>query len=101
MVSGDTGKFLVTLPIVMTAALVSSRIVSMTFVPLLGYYLLRPAKVLTLPMEQRRHQGFSGRYFRLGEWCIEHRWMSFLALDWDTGGRILLWLPAQERVFPE
>ena len=44
MLEGSTGDFLRTLPIVMTAALVSSRLVSMTFIPLLGYYLLRPGK---------------------------------------------------------
>lgn len=77
MVTGDTGKFLITLPIVMTAALVASRIVSMTFVPLLGYYLLRGAKERPAPMEERRQRGFSGRYYRVGEWCIEHRWKTF------------------------
>ena len=45
MLTGSTGDFLYSLPIVMTAALISSRLVSMTFIPLLGYYLLRaPAK---------------------------------------------------------
>ncbi|HEY6419991.1 MAG TPA: efflux RND transporter permease subunit [Candidatus Binataceae bacterium] len=100
MVGGDTGKFLVTLPIVMTAALVASRIVSMTFVPLLGYYLLRPAKVLTLPMEQRRHQGFSGRYFRLGEWCIEHRWKSFFASLVILAGGFYFGLQLKSAFFP-
>ena len=42
MVTGNTGEFLHSLPIVMTAALIASRLVSMTFLPLLGYYLLRP-----------------------------------------------------------
>ena len=44
LLPGTTGDFLWSLPIVMTAALVSSRLVSMTFIPLLGYYLLRPKK---------------------------------------------------------
>jgi len=39
----STGDFL-TAPVVMTCALVSSRLASMTFIPLLGYYLLRPPK---------------------------------------------------------
>jgi len=41
MLTGNTGSFLYSLPIVMACALVSSRLVSMTFIPLLGYYLLR------------------------------------------------------------
>src|SRR5262249_24727186 len=42
LLTGATGDFLRSLPIVMTAALVSSRLVSMTFIPLLGFYLLKP-----------------------------------------------------------
>ena len=41
LLSGTTGQFLYSLPVVMTCSLVASRIVSMTFIPLLGYYLLR------------------------------------------------------------
>ncbi len=37
---GDKGAFIWALPAVVTLALVASRLVSMTFVPLLGYYLL-------------------------------------------------------------
>src|SRR5688572_15094913 len=42
--SGDSGRFIFSLPIVLTASLVASRLVSMTFIPLLGYYLLRKSK---------------------------------------------------------
>ncbi len=41
LLPGDMGAFIISLPVVITLALVSSRIVSMTFVPLLGYHLLR------------------------------------------------------------
>lgn len=41
LLPGDKGTFIVALPIVVTLALVSSRIVSVTFVPLLAFYLLR------------------------------------------------------------
>ena len=44
MLTGSTGDFLHSLPIVMAAALLSSLLAAMTFVPLLGYYLLRAAK---------------------------------------------------------
>src|SRR5262249_29587874 len=39
---GDSGQFVYSLPVVIGASLVASRLVSMTFIPLLGYYLLRP-----------------------------------------------------------
>jgi multidrug efflux pump subunit AcrB len=41
LLPGDMGAFILALPLVITLALAASRIVSMTFVPLLGYHLLR------------------------------------------------------------
>jgi multidrug efflux pump subunit AcrB len=72
MISGDTGQFLYSLPVVMTCALIASRIVSMTFVPQLGYYLLKPGKPLP-PIEYRRSHGVTGLYYRLGGYVLEHR----------------------------
>src|SRR5215469_8412213 len=65
MLTGSTGDFLRSLPIVMTAALVSSRLASMTFIPLLGYYLLKPRAGGETTIEQRRQRGFYGWYNRL------------------------------------
>jgi multidrug efflux pump subunit AcrB len=79
MLSGDTGKFLVSLPVVLTCSLVASRVVSMTFIPLLGYYLLKPGRRRSLPMHERRKRGFASRYYRLGRFAIEHRWLAFAA----------------------
>ncbi|HET6373486.1 MAG TPA: efflux RND transporter permease subunit, partial [Candidatus Polarisedimenticolia bacterium] len=84
MLTGDMGKFLYSLPIVIGSSLVASRLVSMTFIPLLGYYLLRPKAEKSV--EERRTKGFAARYYRLGMWSIEHRWkvaigsLLFLAL---------------------
>src|SRR5450631_407598 len=78
MVTGNTGEFLHSLPIVMTAALVSSRLVSMTFLPLLGYYLLRPEKKVEKSLEERRTSGFYGYYARAAKYSIEHRWKFFI-----------------------
>jgi len=41
LLPGDMGAFILALPLVITLALIASRIVSMTFVPLLGWHLLR------------------------------------------------------------
>src|SRR5260370_10816573 len=43
LLKGNTDDFLYSLPIVMSSALIASRIVSMTFIPLLGRSLLKPA----------------------------------------------------------
>jgi multidrug efflux pump subunit AcrB len=89
LLSGATGQFLYSLPIVLAASLVASRIVSMTFIPLLGYYLLRPNKKPQPPIEERRTKGFSGWYFRTGRRAIKHRWrVAFASLDfwsWVAG----------------
>ncbi|HKE32854.1 MAG TPA: efflux RND transporter permease subunit, partial [Candidatus Angelobacter sp.] len=86
MLTGTMGEFLYSLPIVMTCSLVASRLASMTFVPLLGYYLLRPSKKQEKPIEVRRTTGFTGWYARVAKGAIEHRWkvfagsLAFLAL---------------------
>jgi multidrug efflux pump len=72
LLSGDTGRFLYSLPVVIGCSLVASRLVSMTFIPLLGYYLLRPKA--EVPIEERRRHGFASWYYRVGAWAIEHRW---------------------------
>ncbi len=76
LVTGTTGQFIYSLPIVMACALIASRIVSMTFVPLLGYYLLRPRKK-ELTLEEKRTQGFTGFYYRIAKWSIDNRKKAF------------------------
>jgi multidrug efflux pump subunit AcrB len=75
LLTGNQGDFLHSLPIVMACALIASRIVSMTFIPLLGYYLLRPETRPQPAMEERRSRGFTGWYYRVGSKAIEHRWI--------------------------
>jgi multidrug efflux pump subunit AcrB len=79
MVTGSTGDFLHSLPIVMTCALVASRLVSMTFLPLLAYYLLRPDKKDARSIEEMRAEGFYGWYARIARYAIRHRWKVFYA----------------------
>jgi multidrug efflux pump subunit AcrB len=78
MVTGSTGDFLHSLPIVMTCALVASRIVSMTFLPFLAYYLLRREKKPEKSLEEMRSAGFYGWYTRVARYSIEHRWKFFI-----------------------
>lgn len=77
LLSGDTGKFLYSLPIVLACSLLASRIVSMTFIPLLGYYLLKPKA--EVPVEERRKKGFASWYYRIGRRAIDHRWRVVVA----------------------
>lgn len=84
LLTGKTGQFLYSLPIVITCSLVASRLVSMTFIPFLGYYLLRPTREASL--EERKQHGFVRLYYKVGGWALDHRWavfagsLAFLAL---------------------
>ena len=79
LLTGNQGDFLHSLPIVMAAALVASRLVSKTFIPLLGYHVLRAGKRAPLPIAERRSHGFTGLYYKVGRGAIRHRKLVFLA----------------------
>jgi multidrug efflux pump subunit AcrB len=78
MLTGNTGQFLKSLPIVMTASLLCALVVSMTFIPFLGYYIQRPPKKKELSIEEKRERGFYGFYNRLVGRAIAHRWIVLL-----------------------
>jgi multidrug efflux pump len=94
LLPGNSGRFIFTLPVVLTSSLVASRLVSMTFIPLLGYYLLRPDRKGARPIAERRTRGFTGAYCRIATWAIDHRWRVFagslaiLALGGVIGKRL-------------
>ena len=77
LLSGSTGQFLYSLPITIACSLIASRLASMTFIPLLGYYLLRPKA--EQPIEERRKHGFAAAYYRVGKFAIAHRWPVLIA----------------------
>src|SRR5258706_10824774 len=101
LLTGNTGAFLKSLPIVMTAALLCALVVAMTFIPLLGYYIQRPPKKKELTIEEKRRQGFYGFYNRLVGWSIQHRWLVlagsfvFLLVGGFTASRL------KQQFFPE
>ncbi len=101
MLPGNTGLFLHTLPVVMTCALVSSRLVSMTFIPLVGYYLLRPSRKQELPMAERRSRGFAGWYYRVGRAAIEHRKLVFAGSLLILVGGALIGKQLKSQFFPK
>jgi multidrug efflux pump subunit AcrB len=72
LIGGDSGQFVYSLPVVITCSLVASRVVSMTFIPLLGYYLLRSKGEKTVA--ELRKSGFAAFYYRFGRFAIAHRW---------------------------
>ena len=89
MIKGSTGEFIYTLPVVIACSLVASRLVSMTFIPLLSYYLLKPK--FERPIEERRTKGFAAKYYRVGNWAINHRWKVMAgALLFLLGGGVIM-----------
>ncbi len=80
LVTGSMGEFIFAMPMVVVLSLVSSRIVSMTFMPLLGYYLLRGQRGYEAALDG---DGSSARlargYNRVTEWVLEHKAKSGLA----------------------
>lgn len=95
MLGGSMGEFVYSLPVVLTCSLVASRIVSMTFIPLLAYYLLRPRA--EKPIEERRKSGFAALYYKLGTRAIKYRWRTLAAslLVLVLGGVIMSQLKTQ------
>jgi multidrug efflux pump subunit AcrB len=72
---GKTGEFLYSLPVVVACSLVSSLVVAMTFVPLLGRLFLRARRTPEPTVAERRQRGFYGCYARIAQRAIRHRWL--------------------------
>jgi multidrug efflux pump len=74
LVKGRVGDFIYSLPVVVTVSLISSRIVSMTFMPLLGYYVLRGQKGFDSTGNEKSWASLVARYYRtFSEWCLIHK----------------------------
>jgi multidrug efflux pump subunit AcrB len=101
MLTGNTGEFLYSLPIVMTVSLLCALFVSMTFVPLLGYYIQRAPSKPESTIEERRERGFYGFYNRLVGKAIKHRWAALGAsLIFLVGGGLFA-TRLKTQFFPE
>ncbi len=100
MVGGQIGDFIYTLPVVLACSLVASRIVSMTFVPLLGYYLLRPRPAAELSAPTRADSRFVAAYYRAGGWAIDHRWAVLGCAAGLLAGALLLAMLLRLQFFP-
>lgn len=80
LIEGSMGEFIYSLPVVVTVALFSSRIVSMTFMPLLGRYLLRGQKGYEAALEGGgRSAELARKYNAITTWMLDHKKVSFAA----------------------
>ena len=72
-VPDSLGRFIRSLPVVMTIALLAAWVLSLTFVPVLGAALLRAPKKAALTLAERRQRGFGRVYSNVVTWSIRHR----------------------------
>jgi len=72
LLKGDVGKYIYSLPMTITCSLVASRVMSMSFLPLLAYYILKPG---TDPAADRPRESRFGKAYELAvTFAIDHRW---------------------------
>ncbi|MCE5324403.1 efflux RND transporter permease subunit [bacterium] len=72
ILSGNVGKFLYSLPVVIACSLIAAFIVSATFIPFLSSYIMKPGRMES-PAEFRS-KGFGAFYSKLIGRLIDHRW---------------------------
>jgi multidrug efflux pump subunit AcrB len=101
ILSGDTGRFIFTLPVVLALSLIASRLVSMTFIPLLGYYLLRPDSKPPPSREERRRIGFAKYYTPFATWAIDNRLIVVFASLIPLAGAFVLGAGIKQSFFPK
>ena len=102
VVSGGVGEFIWSLPVVVTASLVASRLVSMTFIPLLGYYLLRGQKGLESGLvDGTGGSRFARIYNGFSEVCMEHKWTSLTVCLVALGAGVSLLPLIGTNLFPK
>ncbi|MHB8879614.1 MAG: efflux RND transporter permease subunit, partial [Myxococcaceae bacterium] len=74
LVSGSMGEFIWSLPVVVTLSLVASRVVSMTFMPLLGYYLLKGQQGYEAALHGTgRGARLAQKYNAITVWILDHK----------------------------
>lgn len=79
LVKGSMGDFIYSLPMVVSLSLLSSRIVSMTFMPLIGSFLLRGQKGYEAALEgDGTGARLAQKYNAVTEWILDHKAKSFL-----------------------
>ena len=72
LLNGDVGRYIYSLPVTIACSLVASRVMSMSFLPLLAFYILKPE---TEPGADRTRDTWFGKaYRRAVTFAIDHRW---------------------------
>jgi multidrug efflux pump subunit AcrB len=101
MISGEVGQFIASLPVVITCSLIASRLVSMTFVPLLGYYLLRPFPGAGGSESTEKPKKTAVEiYLKAGNWVLDHRILVFALSLLVLVGGVFSFTKIKQSFFP-
>ena len=98
LLTGDVGRYVYSLPVTIGCSLVASRVVSMAFIPLFAYYLLRPTG--EIPVEQAREWGFGKWYARLITKLIRYRWATLAISSSLLAGGAFFKTQLHDQFFP-
>ncbi len=102
LVTGAVGEFIWSLPVVVTCSLVASRVVSMTFIPLLGYYMLKGQHGFEAGLaEGGKGSRFARIYNGFSEFCMDHKWASLTACLVILGAAMSLFPLLGTNFFPK
>ena len=72
LLNGDVGRYIYSLPMTIACALVASRVMSMSFLPLLAFYVLKPER--DHRADRAGESRFGRAYRRAVTFAIDHRW---------------------------
>ncbi len=72
LLKGDVGRYIYSLPVTIACSLIASRVMSMTFLPLLAYYVLKPRAAGDV--RNPRDTWFGRMYARGVRFAIDYRW---------------------------
>ncbi|MBF0547255.1 MAG: efflux RND transporter permease subunit [Candidatus Riflebacteria bacterium] len=99
MLSGNVGRFLYSLPIVITCSLIAANIVSLSFVPLVSYYLLKSAPEPDISL--MRKSGLYSAYGWVMQKAISHRKIVFFLAFCLLIPGVLAFLQLGQQFFPK
>ena len=98
LLNGDVGRYIYSLPMTIACSLVASRVVSMTFLPLLAYYILKPGS--DRGGDRPRDSRFGKAYERAVSFAIDHRWKVLAAASVALAAGAFFVTQLQRQFFP-
>jgi multidrug efflux pump len=97
LLKGDVGRYIYSLPVTIACSLVASRVVSMSFLPLLAYYILRRRSASGHGSRDTR---FGQAYVRGVRFAIDHRWKVLAACSIVLAAGALFAAGLRHQFFP-